>query len=50
LLQPNVNFLFECELPADVEPKPFDDEVEWYQFCGILSRSRRGGGAEDGEV
>lgn len=35
LLQPDVHFLFECELPADVEPKPFDDEVEWYQLWDI---------------
>lgn len=35
LLQPDVHFLFECELPADVEPRPCDDEVEWYQLWDI---------------
>ncbi len=35
LLQPDVQFLFEVELPDEVHLKPFDDEVEWYQLWDV---------------
>ncbi|KAL1311869.1 hypothetical protein AAFC00_001941 [Neodothiora populina] len=35
LLQPECQFIFDLELPADVEPKPCDDEVEQFYLLGI---------------
>ncbi len=35
LLQPDVHFLFEIEMPADVKPAPCDDEVGWFQLWDI---------------
>ncbi|PVH68327.1 hypothetical protein DL98DRAFT_662230 [Cadophora sp. DSE1049] len=35
LLQPDVHFLYKFELPVGVEPRSFDDEVEWYQLWDI---------------
>ena len=35
LVQPQVEYLFELELPAGVEPKPNDHEVEWFKLRAI---------------
>ncbi|KAK2614634.1 hypothetical protein N8I77_001443 [Diaporthe amygdali] len=35
LIQPQVEFLFELELPADVEPSPSDGEVEWFKLYDV---------------
>ncbi|KAK0661209.1 hypothetical protein QBC41DRAFT_383145 [Cercophora samala] len=35
LLQPQVEYLFELELPDGVEPKPCDHEVEWFRLLEV---------------
>ena len=32
LLQPEIQYVYDLELPEDVKPKPCDDEVEEYVF------------------
>ncbi|KAK0701152.1 thiamine pyrophosphokinase-related protein [Apiosordaria backusii] len=40
LLQPQVEYLFELELPDGVEPKPCDHEVEWFKLLEVVDLKR----------
>lgn len=35
LLQPEVEYIYDLELPADVIPKPYDDEVEAFYLWDV---------------
>ncbi|GAB7362224.1 hypothetical protein MBLNU230_g2249t1 [Neophaeotheca triangularis] len=35
LLQPEVQYVYDLELPGDVEPKPSDDEVAGFELLGV---------------
>lgn len=35
LVQPQIEYLFELEMPSGKEPKPCDNEVEWFRLLDI---------------